>query len=134
MPSEAMMKENSPICVSVKPLSMATLRVCPVTSMPSVPKTIIPAMTTAARRSISLQYVVSTPGSTIIPTEMKKTAPKRFFTGCTTFSILSAAIVPARIDPMTKAPSSREKPQITEKTAIEKQSPIETISSVSSFR
>ena len=134
MPSEAMMNENSPIWVRVKPLSIATLRFWPVTSIPSVPKIIMPAITTAARIRICHQYCTSTCGSTIIPTEMKNTEPKRFLTGPITRSIRSAITVPARIEPITNAPNSSEKPHITLNTAIEKQSPMATTKSVSSFR
>ena len=69
-----------------------------------------------------------------MPTEMKKTAPKRSLTGAITCSMRSANIVPARIEPITKAPSSSENPHITEKAAIMKQSPIATTRSVSELR
>ena len=55
MPRVAMIKANSPICVSEKPDWMATLRVCPVTSIPKVPDMIMPAMTTADSSSIGPQ-------------------------------------------------------------------------------
>ena len=134
MPSEAMMNENSPICVSVNPLSMATRRFWPVTSIPSVPNNIMPVITTAASSRISHQYSASTVGSTIMPTEMKKTEPKRFLTGVMTFSILSATTVPAKMEPITKAPSSSENPHATLNMAIAKQRPMATTSIVSSLR
>ena len=68
-----------------------------------------------------------------MPTEMKKTAPKRSFTGFTTRSIRSASGVPARIDPMTNAPNANEKPLSTEKIAIKKHNPIAIMSIISSL-
>ncbi len=65
---------------------------------------------------------------------MKNTEPNRSFTGLSTFSIRSAITVPAKIEPMTKAPNSSEKPHITLKIAIEKHNPIETTSSDSLLR
>ena len=85
-----MMKANSPICVSEKPDCMATFKVWPVTSMPKVPNNIMPAITTAESITIGSQYSTSMAGCTIMPTDMKNTAPKRSFTGVTTCSIRSA--------------------------------------------
>ena len=90
MPSVAMMKANSPICVSEKPLCMATRSDWPVTSMPNVPNTIMPTTTTAERMRIDGQYSARMAGCTIMPTEMKNTAPKRSLTGVTTCSMRSA--------------------------------------------
>ena len=90
MPNVAMIKANSPICVSEKPDCMATFRVWPVTSMPAVPKIIMPQITTTDSRSIGAQYWLSIAGCTIMPTEMKNTEPKRSFTGVTTCSMRSA--------------------------------------------
>ena len=106
-----MMNANSPICVRENPDSMATLSVCPDTSMPKVPNTIMPTMTTAESIRIGAAYSTITSGFTIMPTEMKNTDPKRSLTGTTTCSMRSAKLVPARIEPMMKAPSAREKPQ-----------------------
>ena len=90
MPSEAMMKANSPIWVSEKPDSMATFRGWPVTSMPKVPNVIMPAITTADSSSIGHQYWTRMAGCTIMPTEMKNTEPKRSLTGMVTCSMRSA--------------------------------------------
>ncbi len=90
MPRVAMINANSPICVSENPERMATRRVCPVMSMPNVPKIIMPAITTADNISIGIQYSASMAGCTIMPTEMKNTEPKRSLTGVTTCSMLSA--------------------------------------------
>ena len=111
MPRVAMMKANSPICVSEKPASMATLRFWPVTSIPNVPNSIMPTITTPDSTRIGAQYWAMICGSTIMPTDMKNTEPKRSLTGETTRSIRSAKLVPARIDPITNAPSASENPQ-----------------------
>ena len=79
--------------------------------MPKVPKSIIPTITTDDRMRICHQYMPTMAGCTIIPTEMKKTAPKRSLTGVTTVSMRSAKLVPASIEPITKAPRASEKPQ-----------------------
>ncbi len=85
-----MMKANSPIWVSEKPLCIATRRVCPVTSMPKVPNTIIPTITTPDMINIDPQYWARMAGCTIMPTDMKNTAPNRSLTGVTTCSMRSA--------------------------------------------
>ena len=66
-----------------------------------------------------------------MPTETKKTAPKRFLTGSTSFSMRSASTVSARMLPMMKAPKADEKPTLVEKTAMAQQRPSETTSSTS---
>ena len=58
--------------------------------MPNEPNIIIPTMTAADNNSIGFQYNAMTCGSTIIPTEIKNTAPKRSLTGVTTDSMRSA--------------------------------------------
>ena len=133
VPSVAMINENSPICVRLKPLSIAILSGWPVASMPVVPNTIIPTITTTDSSVIVPAYCTITSGLTIMPTEMKKTAPKRSFTGPTMRSMRSASGVPARIEPMTKAPSASEKPLSTENIAIRKHSPMEMMSIISSL-
>ena len=59
---------------------------------------------------IGIAYCTKASGLTSIPTEIKNTAPNRSLTGCITFSIRSASFVPAKIEPMTKAPKAEEKP------------------------
>ena len=56
--------------------------------------------------SIGNQYSASTAGSTIMPTETKKMAPKRSFTGVVTRSMLSASTVSARMLPIMNAPNA----------------------------
>ena len=58
-------------------------------------------------------------------------APKRFFTGSTSFSMRSASIVSARMLPMMKAPKAEEKPTLVEITAMAQHNPNETMSSTS---
>ena len=77
-------------------------------------------------------WAVSTPGSIIMPTETKKTAPKRFLTGCSSFSIATDSAVSASSDPITKAPSADENPAFTAIITMPRQSPSATMSSVSS--
>ena len=68
-----------------------------------------------------------------MPTETKKMAPKRFFTGSTSFSMRSASIVSARMLPMMKAPKADEKPTFVENTAMAQQRPSDTMSSTSAL-
>ena len=101
--------------------------------MPKVPNTIMPTMTTAASRAMTLQCLVITSGLTIMPTEMKKTAPNRSFTGEIRRSMRSASMVPARIEPMTKAPNAAEKPDFIENSTMAKHSPMAMMSICSSL-
>ena len=55
-------------------------------------------------------YCTIIPGSTIMPTETKKMAANRSFTGFTKRSIFSASSVSASIEPITNAPKAEEKP------------------------
>ena len=90
IPSEAMMNANSPIWVRENPDSMAMRNGWPVMSIPNVPNTIIPTMTTADSNSIGDRYSTIMLRSTIMPTDMKNTAPKRSLIGATTLSMRSA--------------------------------------------
>ena len=128
-----MINENSPIWVNEKPDSIANLSGCPVASMPKVPNTIMPTITTMASRAMTLQCLVITSGLTIMPTEMKNTAPNKSLTGEMRRSIRSASIVPARIEPMTNAPSAAEKPELIENSTMAKHNPIAIINICSSL-
>ena len=68
-----------------------------------------------------------------MPTDTKKMAPKRFFTGSTSWIILSASMVSARMLPMMKAPKALLKPTSVEMHAMAQQSPSATMVMVSSF-
>ena len=70
-------------------------------------------------------------GSTSIPTDTKKMAPKRFFTGSTSLMMRSASMVSAKMLPMIKAPKADEKPTFVEKTAIAQHKPSDTMSNTS---
>ena len=129
-----MIKANSPICASEKPDWMATFTVCPDNSTPKLPNNICPTITTIVSIRIGILYSQSNTGSISIPTETKKMAPKRSFTGLTICSICSASIVSARIDPITKAPSAEEKPALVAIITMPRQRPRLTISNVSSLR
>ena len=74
-----------------------------------------------------------TVGFIIIPTETKKTAPKKSFIGLVRVSIFSSFIVSAKIDPMINAPNAEESSTSVAKTTIPKHKPKEMISSVSSL-
>ena len=101
-------------------------------SMPAVPNTIIPTITTTARNATVPRYSMIISGFTIIPTEIKNTAPNRSFTGFITCSMRSACTVPANIEPITKAPSAIENPLLAENTAIAKHNPIDITRNISS--
>ena len=110
MPCEARMKANSPICISEKPLWMAVFSGRPESSTPHVPKTNCPIMTTSVSMATYHLYSHSTCTSMSMPTETKKMAPKRSFTGLTNVSMCSASTVSARMAPIINAPSADEKP------------------------
>ena len=84
-------------------------------------------------RRMGSQYRPIMAGSTIMPTDTKKMAPKRSFTGLTSRSICSASSVSARMEPMMKAPNAAEKPVLAATTTMRKHRPSETTSRVSSF-
>ena len=83
------------------------------------------------RARIGTAYSTNILGSTSIPTDTKKMAPKRFFTGSTSLIIFSASMVSARMLPMTKAPKALENPTLVDNTAMPQQRPSETTSRVS---
>ena len=74
-----------------------------------------------------------TVGLTIMPTEIKNTAPNRSLTGEMSRSMRSASMVPARIDPMTNAPSAAENPDLMENSTIAKHRPMAMMSICSSL-
>ena len=69
-----------------------------------------------------------------MPTDTKKIAPNKSFTGFTKCSIRSASMVSAKIEPMTKAPRADENPAFVAIITIPRHSPMLTINRVSSFR
>ena len=83
--------------------------------------------------AIGRAYSTRMAGSTSIPTDTKKTAPKRFFTGSTTLIIFSASTVSANMLPITNAPKALENPTWVEMTAMRQQSPSDTTRRVSSL-
>ena len=128
------MKANSPICVNEKPLWMAVLSGRPESSTPHVPNSSCPTMTTAVRMATYHLYSHNTSRSISMPTETKKMAPKRSFTGLTNPSICSASTVSARMAPIMNAPRADEKPIALAMYTSPKQSPMLTMSSISSVR
>ena len=99
---------------------------------PNVPNTDCPKITAKVMTRIGTAYSTIIAGSTIIPTDTKKMAPKRSLTGFTNRSIDSASIVSAKIDPIINAPKAAEKPVLAAITTIPKHSASDTISKVSS--
>ena len=132
-PREAIIKANSPICVRLKPHCMAVFKGCPANITPIVPKKACPRITANVMTMIGTAYSIIIAGSTIIPTDTKKIAPNKSFTGFTNRSIDSASIVSARIDPIMKAPKAAEKPVLAAIATIPKQRAKDTINSVSSL-
>ena len=132
-PRVAMMKANSPICVSEKPHCIAVFSDCPDRSTPVVAKNSWPIMTVRVITTIGSQYCPIMAGSTIIPTDTKKMAPNRSLTGLTRRSMCSASMVSARMEPMMNAPKAAEKPVLAARTTMPKHRPRATTRSVSSF-
>ncbi len=132
-PNEAMMKENSPICAMEKPQRIADFSDSPPSIKPKVPNTACPTSIVATNATMGTAYCTNTAGSTSMPTDTKKMAPKRFFTGSTSLMIFSASMVSARMLPMTKAPKALEKPTLVDSTDMAQQRPSATMSSVSLF-
>ena len=67
-----------------------------------------------------------------MPTDTKKTAPKRSLIGDTRCSICSALGASAMREPMMKAPRALEKPKCVAKKTMPKHRPMDTTTSVSS--
>ena len=126
-----MMNENSPICAIEKPQRMADLSDWPPNINEMVPNTLCPTIMVSTRQRIGMAYSTRIFGSTSIPTDTKNTAPKRFLTGSTSFSIRSASMVSARMLPMIKAPKAELKPTLVENTAMAQHKPKATMSSTS---
>ena len=92
-----------------------------------------PTMTVRVMMRMGSQYWAIMAGSTIMPTETKKMAPKRSLTGFTSLSICSASRVSERMEPMMKAPKAAEKPVLAAMTTIRKHRPSALTSRDSSF-
>ena len=95
--------------------------------------TVCPTMMAAMMQRMGTMYSTISATSTIMPTETKKMAPKRSFTGLTRCSIFSASMVSARMLPMMNAPKAAENPTLEASTTIPKHSPSATMSMVSSL-
>ena len=91
-------------------------------------------MIVKVKATIGQAYSTNTSGSTNIPTDTKKMAPNKSFTGATNLSIRSASTVSAKMEPTTKAPNAALKPDSTATTAMTKQSANDTINKVSLFK
>ena len=126
-----MINENSPICAIENPQRMADFSDSPPNMKEMVPKMACPTRIVAISARMGSAYSMRIVGSTSMPTDTKKMAPKRFFTGSTSLMIFSASMVSARMLPMIKAPKADENPTFEEKTAIAQQSPSDTINNTS---
>ena len=94
---------------------------------------VCPSIIAAMRQSIGTMYSMMSATSTIMPTDTKKMAPKRFFTGDTRCSILCTSTVSDSMLPMTNAPNAAEKPTAEANTTMPKHMARAVMSSVSSF-
>ena len=130
-PREAMINENSPICAIENPHRIADFSDSPPSMKEKEPKIPCPIRIVITSMKMGKAYSTSISGSTSIPTETKKIAPKRFFTGSTSLMIFSASMVSARMLPMIKAPKADEKPTFVDITAIAQHRPSDTIRSTS---
>ena len=128
------MKANSPTCASEKPHKMAVLGVCPEITNPMHEKNTFPKITIREIYKIGSAYLINMAGFTIMPTETKKTAPKKSLSGFKTCSIRFTRFVSAKITPMMKAPNADEKPEEVANKTIPRQRPTEIINNVSSFK
>ena len=79
-----------------------------------------------------MPYFTNISGSINIPTDTKKTAPNKSFTGFTKCSMCSACVVSAIIEPIINAPRAGENPTFAANNTINKQSAKDTIKSISS--
>ena len=128
-----MMNANSPIWAIEKPLRTALCRPWPAINTPLVANRGMPMTTTTISIRIGFQYCAMIAGSTIIPTETKKMAPKRSFMLLIDKEICSPSRVSASSEPITNAPSADEKPAAVASATMPKQRPTERITSISSF-
>ena len=126
-----MINENSPIWAIENPHRIADFSDSPPSMKEKEPKKAWPMRIVITKAKIGRAYSTRIFGSTSIPTDTKKIAPKRFFTGSTSLMIFSASMVSARILPMMNAPKAEENPTFVENTAIAQHRPRETIRSTS---
>ena len=131
-PRPAMINENSPIWQKQKPLCMAAFSGRPLSSTPMVADRLLKTITVPAITKMGTIYSTSTAGSTSMPTDTKKMAPKRFFSGVTTRWMTSASMVSLKMAPITKAPRAVEKPALEASTTMPRQRPTAKMRSVSS--
>ena len=132
MPTVAMINENSPICPKHIPARTELRRLSPESSMPTPELSDLSTTTTTVMTRICHQYCRRMDGLTIIPTETKNTAPKRFLMGVVSLWIISASSVSARMVPMMKAPKADEKPALLASHTMKKHSPTANTVRVSS--
>jgi hypothetical protein len=105
------MKANSPTCAKENAPKTEVFKGCPDATKPKQEKVIMPIITIRVITKIGKALVMNIEGSTIIPTETKKTAPKKSFKGESVFSMRSIISVSAKIEPIKNAPKAEEKPK-----------------------
>ena len=91
-------------------------------------------MTVKVKIPTGIPYFSNISGSINIPTDTKKTAPNKSFTGFTKCSMCSACVVSAIIEPIINAPRAGENPTFAAKSTINKHNANDTISSISSVK
>ena len=111
---------------------MDCLSGCPDNKAPTVELIDCPKITTKVKIATGIAYSTKVSGLISMPTDTKKTAPNKSFTGLTKCSICSACVVSAMIEPIIKAPNAGENPTLAAKITINKQSANEIISIISS--
>ncbi len=105
-PSEAMMKENSPICARPMPTRSEVRASLPAAKVPSVQLTILPSTTTVVMTMMGTAYSTSTLGSTSMPMVTKKMALNMSRRGSVMRSMSRISRDSAMMAPITKAPSA----------------------------
>lgn len=133
IPRAAIMNANSPTCARENAPETDVFNGCPEAMKPKHEKMTLPIITIKVMTRIGFAYVMNISGLTIIPTETKKTAPKKSFSGWRFFSIRPITSVSARIDPMIKAPRAEEKPDAVANKTIPKHIPMVISKSISSL-
>ena len=133
-PSAAMMKENSPTWAMLMEHFTVVLSDCLETSAPSDTQRGMPARTSSETMAMMAALSAIACGDISMPTETKKTVPKRSLMGLTSFAMRSACMVPARMEPARNAPSAAENPMALASATMHRHSARDAMSRISSVR
>ena len=133
-PSEAMMKENSPIWASPIPTRREVRVSWPDKKVPKVQLATCPTITARLITTIGFQYCASSTGSIIRPMATKNTALNMSRTGSISASIRWISRDSAITAPMRKAPSATLYPSFRARRDRPKHSPSTVTNSVSWLR